>query len=326
MDLLQYNLHTYNFTIAPMNNKKSIINTPRYYFLIILCCLLWGSAFAGAKIGFEYVPPIFLSGIRFTLAGLLLVPTLIIQNRGDFWSLFKHWKYMLLFGFIQTFMQYGIFFLGLNEVPGAVAAIIVGAGPIFVIIMAHLTMSDDKFTTRKILSSLLGFSGILFITLAKGGMDIESPNFVFGVSMLVISNLVGASTNILAVKKKSLGVSPIALTSFANFSGGLMLFCTSLFVEPVHEIVAPPLEFYFAVLWLAIIPAVGFSVWYYLLGLDGVKVSELNIWKFIIPIVGSVLSWMLIEGESPKWQEIVGIFIISTSILILQYTPKKRGV
>lgn len=30
----------------------------------ILACLLWGSAFVGAKIGFEYASPIYLSGLR----------------------------------------------------------------------------------------------------------------------------------------------------------------------------------------------------------------------------------------------------------------------
>ena len=42
--------------------------------LAIFACLLWGSAFAGAKIGFEYTTPLHLSGMRFMLAGLLLIP------------------------------------------------------------------------------------------------------------------------------------------------------------------------------------------------------------------------------------------------------------
>ena len=35
--------------------------------LAIFACLLWGSAFAGAKIGFEYTTPLHLSGMRFML-------------------------------------------------------------------------------------------------------------------------------------------------------------------------------------------------------------------------------------------------------------------
>ncbi|MFI3267707.1 MAG: DMT family transporter [Rikenellaceae bacterium] len=302
--------------------KKSIINTPIYFILIVLACFLWGSAFAGAKIGFQYCSPIMLSGIRFTLAGLLLVPMLLMQKQ-SFLSFFKHWKYMLIFGIIQTFIQYGLFFMGLDKVPGAVAAIVVGAGPIFITIMAHFTLSDDRFSARKIFSIILGFLGIIFITLAKGS-DLEiSDSFYYGISLLLVSNLVGASTNIIVMKNKHLGVSPIALTAFANFSGGLMLLIAALLFEPI-TLNNPPVEFYFALLWLAIIPAAGFSIWYYLLGQDGVKASEINIWKFIIPIVGAVMSWLFVKGEDPAWQEVIGIIIISMAIIILQYSPKKR--
>ncbi|MFI3261604.1 MAG: DMT family transporter [Rikenellaceae bacterium] len=302
--------------------KKPFVNSPLYFFLIVASCFLWGSAFAGAKIGFQYCSPIMLSGIRFSLAGLLLVPMLLMQ-KSSFLSMFKHWKYMLLFGVIQTFIQYGLFFMGLDKVPGAVAAIVVGAGPIFVTILAHFTLEDDKFSARKLFSVVLGFAGIIFITLAKGGSVELGDKFYYGISLLLISNLVGATTNIIVVKNKHRGVSPVALTSFANFSGGIMLFITALLFEPI-TLNHPPVEFYFAILWLALIPAAGFSMWYYLLGQDGVKTSEVNIWKFIIPIVGAVMTWLFIKGENPSWQEVVGIAIISLSIIILQYSPKKK--
>lgn len=305
-----------------MSKKASIVNTPLYYILIILSCTLWGSAFAGAKIGFQYCPPILLSGLRFTLAGLILVPILLAKKQ-PFLSFFKHWKYMLMFGFIQTFVQYGSFYVGLDKVPAAVAAILVGSGPIFITILAHFTMNDDKFTRKKTLSIILGFSGIIFITLAKGGDNHVEDSFYYGIALLLISNLIGSTTNIIVNKKKHLGVSPVALTAFANFSGGLMLLVTALIFEPAM-VQNPPLEFYLALSWLAIIPAAAFSAWYYLIEQDGVKVSELNIWKFIIPVTGVILSWLLISNEEPKWQEIVGVLIISLSIIVLQYPLKKR--
>lgn len=298
-----------------MDNNKPI-NKLLFLSLVVTACVLWGSAFAGAKIAFQYCGPIMLSGIRFSLAGLLLIPLLIFQ-KAPFSSLFKHWKFMLMFGFIQTYLQYGLFFMGLNEVPGAVASIIVGAGPIFVTILAHYTIHDDRFTTSKVLSCVLGFSGVVFIAFAGNNSAIPTEKFYYGITLLLLSNFVGSGTNIIVVKNKHLAISPIALTAFANFSGGVMLFLTSLCVEP-NILNNPPLEFYGAVVWLAIIPAAAFSIWYYLLGLPGVKVSELNIWKFIIPVVGALLSWLLIAGETPTWQEIVGIIIISTSIIVLQ--------
>lgn len=283
----------------------------------VLACLLWGSAFAGAKIGFQYADPILLSGMRFTLAGLLLVPVMIAQ-KVDFRGAFKHWKFMLVFAFLQTFLQYGLFFLGLDKVPGSTSAIIIGAGPLFVAIMAHLTLRDDKMTLRKTLAIILGISGVVFISLAKGselaGVD---SSFWAGVGLLVLSNLVGSYTNIMVVKKKEYHISPVVLTSFANFTGGVMLFVTSLIVER-PQIGPYPGEFYFALVWLAMIPATAFSLWYGLLNKPGVKVSELNMWKFIVPVAGVVLSWLLLPGEQPDVPSVIGIVVITLALQLVQ--------
>lgn len=282
----------------------------------VLACLLWGSAFAGAKIGFEYADPIYLSGMRFTLAGLLLVPVMMM-NKVDLRGALKHWKFMLLFAFVQTFLQYGLFFMGLDKVPAATSAIIIGAGPLFVAIMAHLTLSDDKMSLRKIIAIVLGLSGVVFISLAKGQLSSDNPHFWGGVGLLVLSNVIGSYTNIMVVKKKQYNISPIALTSFANFMGGIMLLITAFIVErPVIEVY--PAKFYVALVWLAIIPAGAFSLWYGLLQKPGVKVSELNVWKFLVPVSGCLLSWLLLPDEYPDWASVVGIVIITAALQLLQ--------
>ncbi|MDR2036933.1 MAG: DMT family transporter [Bacteroidales bacterium] len=287
----------------------------------VLACLLWGSAFAGAKIGFEYAEPILLSGMRFTLAGLLLIPVMVI-NKVDLKNTLRHWKFMLLFAFLQTFLQYGLFFMGLNKVPASTSAIIIGAGPLFVAIMAHLTLADDKMTLRKMMAIALGLSGVIFISLAKGGFSADHPQFWGGVGLLVLSNIIGSYTNIMVVKKKEFQISPIALTSFANFTGGIMLLIVSfIFEKPVIEVYPP--KFYLALTWLAIIPAGAFSLWYGLLQKPGVKVSELNVWKFLVPVSGCILSWILLPTEYPDWASIVGIIIITGALQLLHIKPLK---
>ncbi len=287
----------------------------------IIACVLWGSAFAGAKIGLQYAEPIFLSGIRFTLAGLLLVPLMMFRNVDFISEIKKHWRFMLIFAFVQTFMQYGLFFLGIDKVPGATSSIIVGAGPLFVAILAHLSFKNDKLSLRKTFAILLGLSGIVFISLAKGNISTDNPDFYLGVGLLLLSVIVGAYTNIMVAKKKSENISPYALTSFANFTGGILLLLTSFAVEKPSSFHFP-IEFYGALLWLAFISAAGFSLWYGLLNRPDVKVSELNIWKFLIPVTGSILSWIFVKGESPDVPTIVGMLIISAALLLVQAPDK----
>lgn len=287
----------------------------------IIACLLWGSAFAGAKIGFEYTTPLHLSGMRFMLAGVLLIPLLVAQKT-DWKANLKEWRYMLLFGFLQTFLQYGIFFVGLNKLPASVAAIIIGAGPLFVAILAHLSIATDRLTPRKMFAIALGLAGVVFISISKGPLSGGGDTqFYLGIGLLIVSNLIGATTNIIVAKSRK-QVSPVALTACANFSGGVLLYMLSLFTEEYH-IKAYTGEFYAALLWLAFIPAAGFSIWFTLLKRPGVKVSELNIWKFLVPVTGVLLSWLLLDNEQPDLYSIIGIVIISAAVIILQL-PRKE--
>mgnify|MGYP001018577786 FL=1 len=290
--------------------------------LAIFACILWGSAFAGAKIGFEYTSPLHLSGMRFMLAGILLIPLLIYQ-KVDWKANLKEWRYMLLFGLLQTFLQYGLFFMGLNKVPGAISAIIIGGGPLFIALMAHFTIREEPLTKRKALAITLGMIGIVFTSLTKGGIGNADLSLYVGIGLLLISNLIGASTNIIVAKNRN-RVSPTLLTAFANFTGGLMLYIISYFTEE-WQIKTYTTEFYISLLWLAFIPAAGFSIWYGILKNPEIKVSDLNIWKFITPVTGVILSWLLLPDEHPDIYSVVGIVIIALSLITLQWKPLKEG-
>lgn len=291
--------------------------------IAIIACFVWGSAFAFAKIGFEYMPPIRLSGYRFMLAGLILLPLLFIR-RYDWSELHGQYLFIIKFATIQTFFQYGLFYFGLNLVPAAVSAIIIGAGPLFVAIMAHIFLKEDKIVLRKLFSIILGFSGVIFISV-NNGVDLSShPNFYLGIGALVLSNIIGSASNIVVIRHNK-RLSSVALTSISCFVGGVMLFLLSLFVEPDggYGLLGYPLAFYGSLLWLAMIPAVAFSLWYFILQLPGVKVSEINIWKFLVPVFGVVLSWIMLREETPNIYTVSGIIIISLSIIILQIRTKR---
>ncbi len=292
--------------------------------LAIICCVVWGSAFAFAKLGFESMPPMRLSGFRFMIAGLLLIPVLL--SRGfRFGSLKGQWGFIMMFTIVQTICQYGLFYMGLNLAPAAFSAIIIGAAPFFIAIMAHFFVANDKITLRKLISIVLGFSGVAFISL-KNGVSLDNyPNLYIGLGLLLASNIIGSYANIMVVNKRT-KIDNVALIALSCFIGGVMLYLMSLAFEPqgVKGLMGFSLEFYLSLLWLSAIPAIGFSIWYYLLQLPTVKVSELNVWKFLVPVFGVLLSWIFLPDESPDLYSVVGIGIIAISIITLQVNVTKK--
>ena len=80
-----------------------------------------------------------------------------------------------------------------------------------------------------------------------------------------------------------------------------------------------PPTYFIALIWLGILSAVAFSLWFVVLNRPEVKVSEVNVWKFVIPVLGAVISWLLIPDEHPQWYTLIGMLLIASSIVIVYF-------
>jgi drug/metabolite transporter (DMT)-like permease len=168
---------------------------------------------------------------------------------------------------------------------------------------------------------LIGFSGIMLLALAKDRNAEDQAAILLGILLLVLGNLAGSYGNIL-VSKDRFGISPVFLTAFQIFMGGLMILIVSFFFEEVTFAIKPT-PYYFALGWLSLISAGAFSLWFVVLSRPEIRVSEINVWKFIIPLLGAILSWLLITGEGPQWYTLAGMLLIASSIIIIN--GRKRG-
>jgi drug/metabolite transporter (DMT)-like permease len=139
-----------------------------------------------------------------------------------------------------------------------------------------------------------------------------------GIGLLLVNNLISGYANVL-VSKSPKSISPLTLSSTTLIIGGLMLIIVSLPVEGVN--LGPfPLKYYAALGWLSFLSAAAISIWFVLLKRADVKVSILNVWKFLIPVSGAVLSWLILEDEHPDIISITGMVVIAISLLALNYS------
>jgi drug/metabolite transporter (DMT)-like permease len=290
-------------------------------FLALLACILWSTAFAGIKIGLNYSEPLQFAGFRFMLSGLLIFP--FCRNlKVNIRLTVKHFKGVFKISLFQTALLYTFFYQGINKTPAAIAAIVVGAGPLFIAFLAHFITGRDPLTKRKIVALLTGFSGIILLALAKDRNIENHAAVMLGILLLVIGNLAGSYGNIL-VSQDRFGISPVFLNAVQIFMGGVMILIVSFIFEDV-SITQKPLLFYGALLWLGFLSAAAFSLWFVVLSRPEIKVSEINVWKFIIPLLGAAISWLLIAGEGPRWYTIAGMILIASAIVVM-YGVRKNS-
>lgn len=292
-------------------------------FLAIVACLLWSSAFVGVKIGLQYQTPFQFAGVRFTLSGLMLL--LYFNNYSRYrQQLREHWRFIGLIALMQTVIQYMFFYSGINLLPASIAAMIIGSSPLFISIVSHFSFHNDKMDGLKSISILLGVIGVAIISLSRSELPSGVQISLLGVLFLLSNNFVSGFSNVLVAKKPA-DLSPTVLSSSSLLFGGIGLILISIPIEG-YGLKAVSVEYFVALGWLSFLSAAAFTIWFGLLQRPGVKVSELNTWKFLIPVSGAILSWLIIPDEYPDWISVSGMFVIASSLLILNFSNRRKVV
>jgi len=278
----------------------------------IVACVLWSTAFVAIKVGLAHSKPFSFAGIRFMLSGLILVPFWLGKvHRRDI--SIHSFKVIITVAVLQTFLLYGFFYFAMTLVSGAVASIIVGASPIVSAVVAHFACRDDKLHKTKVICMGLAGFGIVFVVLGTQPWRVGGIMDVAGICLLVCGSVVSTFGNIVVSKEKK-NLHPVFLTSVQIFCGGLMLFFLSLPLEGQPEVTGLPVRFYFLLGWLSFLSAAAFSIWFYLLQHENIKVSELNMWKFLIPVFGATLSWIFLAEESPDLLTLCGMALVASAV------------
>jgi drug/metabolite transporter (DMT)-like permease len=297
-----------------MGNKGNTI------FWAIIACLLWSTAYAGIKIGLQYDTPFHFAGVRFIISGLMILP-FTMRPAMYLQQVREHWRVIAWVTFLQFLINYSLFYQGLNLVPGALGAVVYGAQPLIIAVVAAILNKDDKLTRKKIITIIFGISGVIFISIGRQAFKLGTGLELLGIAMIMGGNIATAGSNVV-ISLKSKNLNPFVLSSASLFTGGLILYLISIPVEGSPRGSLPG-EYWVALFWLSFMAATAFSIWFKLLQRPGVKVSELNLWKFITPCTGAILSWVVIPDEHPEWLTISGMIIITSSLIIFYNGERK---
>jgi len=279
----------------------------------IITCLLWSTAYPFIKIGLQYSTPLHFAASRFILAGLMILP-FTLRPREYIRMVKANMSLVIWVTVLQTLINYTLFYIGMEKVPGAIGAVIVGSQPFVTAIVSRIMIRDERFTRAKVVTIVLGLAGILLVSLGRQEFNFSGPAELVGIVMIFIANISTATSNVL-ISRNGKNMNPLVLSSFSLLIGGLIIFLFSFLIEDVPSKPNFPLNYWIVLIWLSFMSAFTFSRWYVLLKRPEVKVSELNLWKFIIPVFGAILSWIIVPGENPDWVTISGMVIISLSLI-----------
>ena len=164
---------------------------------IMMLSLLWGSSFIAIKIIVDEVQPLASFGMRFFIAGILLVATHYIflhtiyrrSNKKDYQNdqiknrqLWKGWLLSALFFIVGG---QGILALGAQYLSSGAAALINSTIPIWVAIFMLLFLGK-KPTRLSVAGITAGFIGLIILVLPT--LETEESSWI-GVVLLIVSSI-----------------------------------------------------------------------------------------------------------------------------------------
>ncbi len=294
--------------------KKIQINS-----LAIFCCLLWASAFFSGKYCLEYIPPITLAGIRLYIAAFML---LFFVKKEEVKKLLPHWHIVVIYAVFKMAFTFIAFNLGLSRVSASLSAMIVGAAPAVAIILAVIFIPNEHLTKRKVVAMSLGMIAIAMLSLRKSS---DGSSQLLGTFLLLANVVVAALTDIFIKKKSEIKFS-ITLNFISLLIGASVIyFVGSLTEEFSFSTFNGNYKLICGLTFLAFITACATTIWLKLIQSPGVEVSEISIWKLLIPSAGALLSWAFTPGDNATTFSLFALSLILVSIFIATSKGKKNG-
>lgn len=123
--------------------------------------IVWGSTYLAIKFAVETIPPFFHAGLRFLISGLILV----VWQRlaGQPMPTRKQWISMFIIGNLLLLGGNGLLAWAEQTIPSGISALIIGAIPMFMVIIESFRPGGAKPHGWTILGLLIGFGGIALL-------------------------------------------------------------------------------------------------------------------------------------------------------------------
>lgn len=295
--------------------------------LASLCCLLWGTAIPTLKTMYDMLDiepgniydKLILAGLRFLLAGCMIGFYLLVKNRRLESVKPRFWHQILIFGLLNTTLQYLFFYVGVGNT-GAIKGVLLDTSkPLLVVILAHYFSHNDKFTMNKVIGLMVGFAGIMVANIDKlTSTGIELTATVSGEGALLMASVVYAIAVIYG-KHIMKTMTSATLNMYQMIMGSLILL-----VAGVVGAGGIALDFDvwsgLLLVYSAALSAIAFVTWYYLI--NTYTASSVTIHIFLLPVFGSIISAILFEEEQYSVALLISLLMMCMSIILVNKKAK----
>jgi drug/metabolite transporter (DMT)-like permease len=282
--------------------------------------LIWGSTYLAIRVMVETVPALLGAGLRFVLAGGILLGIVALRSGVSRIALDRATALRVaLVGTLLAAGGNGLVTIAEKNVPSALAALIVASTPLWIVVFRSLFR--DRPATATLGGVALGFAGVALLLLPGNrpdGVDLI-PTLV--IVLAAMSWGMGSFVS----QRVSMPADPLVSTGWQMFFGGVVLLVAAAPTGEFGEFDVATFsgDSVWALLYLVFVGSlVAYSAYTWLL--QNAPISQVATYAYVNPMVAVLLGWLILDEHIPPMMLVASAVIVAAVAMIVRNEARAR--
>ena len=284
---------------------------------LLILYVVWGSTYLGIAVAVDTIPPFLMAGVRFLIAGLVLLAWSVVRGGPDLkFPSPREWRDSSIVGAMLLGGGMGMVAFGEQTVPSGITALIIALMPVWVAILSRLFLKE-RLPRVAIAGIVLGFVGVAILIgpSAVGGTGALEP---LALAAILFSPISWSSGSLFASHRASLPSHPLVATGAQMLTGGLVLLAMSLVSGELvgFRIEGVSTDSLIATLYLTVIGSLlAFTAYGWLL-----RVAPLPLiatYAYVNPVVAVILGAIVLsEPIEPRTLIAGAVIVVGVAVIV----------
>ena len=205
----------------------------RIWLALFTLYIAWGTTYLAIRFAVETIPPFFMTGTRFLVAGVILY----IWRRlaGDPAPTRIQWRSAIIIGSLLLVGGIGGVSLAEKYIPSGIAALVVAATPLWVVLISALQPGGDRPTWRSMAGVMIGIAGIFILVDPGKATGPQAGSSYLGIALVLLATLFWSIGSIYS-HKAQLPASPLLGTGMELLAGAAGSYMIGLMMGETRQL------------------------------------------------------------------------------------------
>lgn len=278
--------------------------------------IVWGSTYLGIRIAVHDLPPGLMAGVRFVIAGLILL--IIAKFLGQAGPTTRHdWIASVVMGLLLVFLGNGLVTWGEQWVESNQAALLITTGAIWTTWFGTFGAKAQSVSRREKIGIAVGFVGAILLLWPRAGLQLD---YLAG-QLAILAAPIAWSIGTIYSRTYPAQASPLVFAGMQMVLGGIMLLVYGLLAGEL-----PRWQWTFnGIAAMAYLTIFGSCVAYgtYVWLIQHATPARLGTIAYVNPVVAVILGWLVLD-ETLTGVRLAGAIVILAGVTMITWrVPRK---